>query len=141
MATCRAVETWDRDSEGAGGGSASQTPTHFLIVIKQRFYQEMEKLLTIAANLCQTQPKQSNYLLKRTQSLGYKRGKRCPEIFSLGKRPINGEKNKQGKHVRKCVVSGETKFESGLFFFFFFSLSSKTSGSSFSTLNAEREQL
>lgn len=63
-ATYRAVETWDRDSGEGRGGSASQRPTHILIVMKQRLYQEMEKLLTIAANLCQTQPKQSHYLLK-----------------------------------------------------------------------------
>lgn len=63
-ATYRAVETWDRDSGGGGRGSASQRPTHILIVMKQRLYQEMEKLPTIAANLCQTQPKQSHYLLK-----------------------------------------------------------------------------
>lgn len=113
MATCRAVETRDGDSGVGGGGSASQRPTHILIVIKQRFYQEMEKLLTIAANLCQTQPKQSHYLLNTT--LWYSKGGNSAQKYSdLVGGPSRGQK--KGKHVRKCVVSGEDTFESCLFF-------------------------
>lgn len=63
------------------GGSAGQRP--HIVMVKQKLNKELEKSLNIAAVLCQTQSKQSYYLLKIKCSFWHKMIKNTPSVNLL----------------------------------------------------------